>query len=177
MQKHIHLQQLLSFFILFFAISNSAFAARTLVVKRKSAKVFAEPNKKSTFIAELKKNDELTENGRKGMYWKVATREGKKGYVSVLAVKTKPNNDNAGLSAALRSAVQQGRSSEDAANVRSRSAVMGVRGLASSDDVQFAGNLKPNPRLVFMMESMVVTSEELATIEEGVYSEIEAKMK
>lgn len=177
MKKLLSIKTLVFATSLSFGVSSAVLAARTLVVKRKTTKVYAEPSKKSPSVAELKKNDQVTENGRQGMYWKVATSNGKQGYVSVMAVKAKPSNDKSGISAALRTAVQQGRSSEDAANVRSRSAVMGVRGLDTSDDVQYAGNIKPNPRLVFMMESQVVSPEELSAIEEGVYSEIEAKMK
>ena len=150
--------------------------ARDLMAKKDGVQVFSEPQKGSTVLTTLKKDESLSENGRKGMYWKVDLKDGKTGYVSVMKVKFKTKDSDTALSSALRDAVRQGRSSDDASNIRNRSAVMGVRGLDESNEAAFAGNAKPNPRLIFQMENFVLEESKVELIGKLVEDEIEAKL-
>ena len=108
------------------------------------------------------------------MYWKVETDKGEQGFVSVLKMKRNKAKVSGKLSAALQKAVQQGRSEDDSSNIRSRSAVMGVRGLDESD-VASAGNVKPNKRMVQAMENITIQSSEIEKIAELVEKEVEFK--
>ena len=61
-------------------------------------------------------------------------------------------SSQSGLSNILRQAVQE-RVADGVSNSRQRSTVMGVRGLDESDEMAFAGNVKPNLRMVYNLES------------------------
>lgn len=153
--------------------SGSSAWGLTVAAKKDGVKVFEKASKKAPVMLELKKGESLESEGRKGMYWKVSTK-GKLGFVSVMKVKRKKGKPSK-LTNALKSVVKQGRDNDDAVAQRSRSAVMGVRGLDESSDAAFAGNVKPNLRLVFMMEDMAVTDSQIENIENLVMGEIEAK--
>lgn len=150
--------------------------AGQLEAKKDKVKVLTQANKSSDVIKELNKGDLVEEAGRKGMYWKVTLQDGKEGFVSVMGLKRLAKKDD-GFSDALRKAVQQGRENDDASNVRSRSAVMGVRGLDDSDETAFAGNVKPNPRLIYSMENYQVDKKKVNFIMDEVEKEIIDKMK
>src|SRR5690606_4910731 len=107
-------------------------------------------------------------------YWQVTLKDGKNGFVSVLAVKHKPDSGG-DLAKAIKSAVKQGRDEDDAAENRARSAVMGVRGLREDDDAANAGNVRPNLRGVFAMEDREVRKKELEALGESVLKEVAAK--
>ena len=106
------------------------------------------------------------------MYWEVKTTDGKAGYVSVMTVKHKPGDGASNLGAAIRDAVKDGRNTSDAANARSRSAVMGVRGLDESGDTAFAGTVKPNLRAVYAMEDHTIQRGAVEGLGEEVFAEI-----
>lgn len=162
--------------VLLLSAVSTMLSGRDLVSQKDGVKVFSEPNKKSYVIQTLQKGDNLSEQGRKGMFWKVSSGD-KTGFVSVMSVKFRPEDENNALSSALRDAVRQGRSSEDASNVRNRSAVMGVRGLDESGETAFAGNAEPNPRLVFQMENFVVDEAGVSSLGHQVEKEISFRMK
>ena len=50
---------------------------------------------------------------------------------------------------------------------------MGVRGLDESGTVQEAGNVKPNMRLVYVMEDLYIPRTEILTLEAEVMAEAE----
>ena len=158
------------------SFSFSDLYARQLVPKKKGVKVYETASRKGTVLKELSKSDSIEELGRSGMFWKVKLENGKEGYVSVMKVKRKPSQKSGEFSTALRKAIQQGRSADDASNVRNRSAVMGVRGLDESDDTAFAGNVKPNPRLVVAMENLNIDPKSIEKIGNLVEREIEFKL-
>lgn len=176
MNKQVFKKFLQFFLFCFLSLVWNQLQARELTAKKNGVKVYAESSKKSEVIAKLKKGDVLSEQGRKGMYWNVKLENGKEGFVSVLKVKRKKGKGSSEFASALRKAVQQGRSQGDASNVRSRSAVMGVRGLDESEDTAFAGNVKPNPRLVLNLENYTVDQEKIENIGKLVEQEIESKM-
>lgn len=157
--------------------SVSELYARQLVPKKAGVKVFETASRKGAVVKQLNKSESVEELGRSGMFWKVKLGDGKEGFVSVMKVKRKPSNKSGEFSTALRKAIQQGRSADDASNVRNRSAVMGVRGLDESDDTAFAGNVKPNPRLVVAMENLNIDPKSVENIGNLVEREIELKLK
>lgn len=159
------------------SVSISELHARQLVPKRAGVKVYDKASRKGSVLKKLSKSDSIEELGRSGMFWKVKLEGGKEGYVSVMKVKRKPSKKSGEFSTALRKAIQQGRSADDASNVRNRSAVMGVRGLDESDDTAFAGNVKPNPRLVVAMENLNIDPKSIEQIGNMVEREIEFKLK
>ena len=151
-------------------------AGSVVEAKKAGVKVYEKPSKKAKILLKLKKGDRLDSKDRKGMYWKVRTKDGTEGFVSVMKVKRKSVESDDQLASALRKAVQD-KADDDSSNARARSAVMGVRGLDESKDIEFIGNVKPNLRSVFKMESLVVSSGELEKLEGEIFSEIEGKMK
>jgi len=152
-------------------VASAAYAGQ-LEAKKGSVDVFAEASKKSTVIASLKQGQTIESLERKGMYWEVKTADGKTGFVSVFDVK-KAESEPSTFSKAIRDATQEGRDTDSVADSRSRSAVMGVRGLGEDDDTAFAGEARPNLRAVYAMEDIVVSEKDLEKQGELVFAEIE----
>lgn len=113
--------------------------------------VLATAEKGSTVLQKLNKGEVVSASERSGMYWQVKTKDGRTGFVSVLAVKAKPG-DNKDLNEAMREAVMSGRAQQAADGGRTRSAVMGVRGLDDTSDTSLAASLRPNLHAVYAME-------------------------
>jgi len=156
-----------------FSLTSFAFGA-SVEAKKDGVDILSSPEKSGTVIKKMKKGESLTAKERKGMYWEVKTKDGKSGFVSVLLVKHKA--DESGLSNAIRSSVKEGRSSGDVEATRSRSAVMGVRGL-DENDTALAGNIRPNLRAVYGMEDMHISKIQLDAFGEELTREIEANQK
>jgi hypothetical protein len=144
--------------------------AGELEAKKDGVEVYSDSSK-SSVLGTLKKGEKLTYTERKGMYWAV-THKSKPGFVSVMAVQSASSGGTSSVTSAIKDAVRQGRDSEDAGNNRARSAVMGVRGLDDSDSA-FAGNVKPNLRMVYSMEDTVVPTSEIKQLEADVLKEVE----
>ena len=158
--------------LLALAFAPAAMAAG-VVAKKDGVKVLGEPKKGATVLMTLNKDQPVESIERQGMYWKVKTSSGAEGYVSVLKVK-KQADAGGGLSQAIQAVAHEGRDSDDVENTRARSAVMGVRGLDESDETSFAGNAKPNMRLVYAMEDRRVTTKRLNALEAAINAEVEA---
>lgn len=157
-------------------VAVDAFAKSVVEAKKKGVKVYAKADKKSDVISKMKKGEQLPASDRSGMYWQVTLSSGETGFVSVLKVKRKSIEDD-GLASALRKAVQKERHTGDAQNARARSAVMGVRGLDESKDLDFVGNVKPNLRMVYTMENFVVSNQQIENLGEKVFGEVEKRVK
>ena len=159
------------FGVLFFA--SSALGVQ-VAAKRNGVKVTKEAKKSSSVVTTLKKGDTLEAIERKGLYWQVKTSGGESGFVSVLKVKRMAGSGG-GIAQAIRAASEDGRSDGDEVeNTRTRSAVMGVRGLDESDETQYAGNAKPNLRLVYQMEDHHVSKKSIERLENLVMKELES---
>jgi hypothetical protein len=156
------------------ALISSAASAGTLEAQ-KEAEIYAANDKKSAVIAKLKKGDTVSSTERSGMYWQVKTKDGKSGFVSVLAVRAKADG-SANLNDAIREAVKEGRGAAAADSGRSRSSVMGVRGLDDSSDTGMAATLKPNMFAVYAMEDLDLPKTAVDQQAELVASEIESLM-
>ena len=163
--------------VLAFLFFSSSVLAVTLQVKKNGVKVTEKANKSSKVLLTLKKGDVLTKLSRKGMYWKVKSDSGKVGYVSVMKVKRLASEESS-ISSSIRQVSKSSRPDEDQqAGARSSSSVMGVRGLAESDSNQYAGNVRPNMRLVFAMEDRDYSAKDINRIAIAVESEVEKKMQ
>ena len=137
--------------------------------KKDQVEVFSDAKKDSQVLLKLKKGEMLSAKDRSGMYWSVKTKDGKSGFVSVLAVNFKSEGENLGES--LRAAVKQGRSSGPVEAHRSRSSVMGVRGLDVNDTAD-AGFARPNLKAVYEMEDHVTSEKDLEKISSSISTEI-----
>lgn len=155
------------------AFSGVSFGGNVEAQKDK-VDVLSAADKGSTVIVTLKKGDVLSAGERSGMYWQVQTKDGKPGFVSVLAVKVKPS-DSGSLNDAMRDAVKTGRAQQSADGSRTRSAVMGVRGLDDTSDTGLAASLRPNFHAVYMMEDRDVPRGRIDLQESIVSKEIERK--
>lgn len=149
--------------------------AVSLVAKSDGTEVLAGTGKGAAVVVTLKADQVVEASSREGMFWKVKA-DGKDGFVSILKVKPKPEG-NTGLAGAVRDAVQSHRADDDSANGRTRSAVMGVRGLDESSDTAFAGSVRPNLRMVYNMEAYSVPQKNVDEIGSMVAQEIEQRMK
>ena len=165
--------------LLFIYTSGSLFAGTvfggTLEAKKDDVEVFTAADKTSTVITKLKKGTEITSGERSGMYWQVKLPDGKAGFVSVMVVKIKADSSS-GLNDVLRDAVKSSRETADQNGARSRSAVMGVRGL-DDNNTAMAGSVRPNLRAVYGMEDMEVPKTKLDQQASIVENDIMARMK
>lgn len=133
--------------------------AGSVEAKKDDVEVFAAADKGSAVVTKLKKGQAVTSSERSGMYWQVKLPDGKAGFVSVMAVKIKAEAGG-GLSDTLRDAVKAGRTNAEQNGARSRSAVMGVRGL-DENNTEMAGSVRPNLRAVYSMEDTEVVQGKL----------------
>ena len=160
--------------LMFGLISTPAFAG-VVEAQKDGVDVYAAADKGSAVLVKLKKGETLTSQERSGMYWQVSAAGGKTGYVSVLAVKIKAE-DKAGLNEAMREAVKNGRSQSAADGGRTRSAVMGVRGLDDTSDTSLAASLRPNLHAVYAMEDYEMADGGVSVQADLVTKEIESKL-
>ncbi len=157
-------------------VAGPVFAAGSVIAKKDNVPVLAAPSAGAKVIKTLKKDEDIPANERKGMFWEVKVGA-QTGYVSMMAVNRKADGPASSLSKAIRAAAQEGRDTEASASARSRSAVMGVRGLSESDKTANAGNVPPNLRLVYQMEDRQVSRKNLDALASAVNSEIEKKVR
>lgn len=156
---------------------SASVTAAPVAAKKDGVPVTAAPKKDAAVVAELKKGESLEAQDREGMFWKVTTKDGKTGYVSVMNVQRQAGDDS-GIQGALREAALAARQNGDNSDsARARSAVMGVRGLDESSDTAMAGNIKPDLRAVYRMEDRSVSSKRVDKIEALVAKEVENAMQ
>ena len=171
-------KRFLRIFVLWvFAASSNVGLSASVESKKDGVEVFANTQKGAEVIAKLKKGEVVSAGERSGMYWQVQLPGGKSGFVSVMAVKIKADA-GVGLNDSIRKAVKDGRNAAEENGARSRSAVMGVRGL-DDNDTAMAGSVKPNLRAVYEMEDMSVPQGKLdqqsMIIESDVLSQMSKK--
>lgn len=164
----------LAYIVTLMGLSISAFAG-TIEAKKDGVEVYAAADKASAVLSKLKKGEAIASGERSGMYWQVKLADGKKGFVSVLAVKIKADS-NDGLSGALRDAVKAGRTTNEQNGTRARSAVMGVRGL-DDNNTAMAGSVRPNLRAVYAMEDYSIPQAKLDQQASIVENDILARAK
>lgn len=158
----------------FFTMAQASLAG-TLEAQKDGVQVLASPDKSSSVLETLKKGDKISASERKGMYWQVKTGAGKSGFVSMLVVRMKAD-ENLGLVDAMREAVKKGRSQSASDGGRVRSSVMGVRGLDDTSQVGLAANLRPNYHAVYALEDFNLPSERFTKQGDLVMAEIERKV-
>jgi hypothetical protein len=143
-------------------------------VKKSEAVILEEPKKESKTLKTVPEGTLLNLDGsaRHGMYWKVTG-----GYVNVLDVRKEESA--AREEDSLAAAIQKDHETKSKENsVRSRSAVMGVRGLDDEGDLSKVGSLAPKLDKVDAMEAHRGNAmKDVGGMEEKVFSEIESKVK
>ncbi len=153
-------------------ILTQGLLAAPIAAKKDGVPVTAEPKKDATVLLELKKGETLEAEGREGMFWKLRLKDGKTGYVSVLNVQ-RQSGEASGLQGALREAALEAREAGEGENTRSRSAVMGIRGLDESAETAAVGTLRPDLRAVYRMEDRVIATQRVEAMENLVTKEVE----
>lgn len=148
----------------------------SVTAKKDGVEILESAAKGAKVIATLKKGESVESSDRKGMFWQVKTSNGKAGFVSVMAVNRSADGGG-NLAKAIQAAAKEGREGAEVANARSRSAVMGVRGLDENEETAFAGNVKPNMRRVYAMEDYKVTPAALNKLGNNVMKEIETRVE
>lgn len=161
--------------VLGLSFAGTAFGAE-VEAKKAGVEIYADATNKSEVLGKMGDKESLASGERKGMFWEVTTKDGKKGFVSVLSVTRKAEGD-ANLANAIKSVVKDGRNdgSEGGNNDRARSAVMGVRGLREDDNMANAANIRPNLRAVYSMEDTATPKKKVEDLGEQVFSEIAKK--
>ncbi len=155
-------------------VSGSALAAE-VEAKKNGVEIYADATNKSDVLGKMSDKESLSAGERKGMFWEVTTKDGKKGFVSVLSVTRKAEGD-ANLANAIKSVVKDGRQEGDSnTNDRARSAVMGVRGLREDDNMANAATIRPNLRAVYAMEDAATPKKKVEDLGESVFNEIAKK--
>lgn len=144
------------------------------VEAKKDIEIFADATNKSEVVGKLAKGEALESVERKGMFWQVKTKDGKTGFVSVLAVSHKADTGS-NLSKAIKDVVKEGRATDETAETRARSAVMGVRGLREDDNMANAGAVRPNLRAVYAMEDIRLQKKKIDELGAAVFNEISKK--
>jgi hypothetical protein len=148
--------------------------ADEVVAKKAGVKVLDRAAKTAGTLKTLKKGEEVSAVERQGLYWVVKLPDGKTGYVSVLQVSRK-SSEKSKISNAIRRAVREERDTSGTSTARARSSVMGVRGLSSSDNTEFAGNARPDMEAVYAMEDRSYSEADYEKIGEAVFREIAVK--
>ena len=167
------LQKFLTFFCLLFVLAGSSFgkSITSITPKKKPFTVIYESNnRKSEEVGKLQYGKKIDAIERKGMYWKVNFNK-KEAYISVRKVKI-VKSDNSGVLNLITEEIQKSQNKDDSSMVRARSAVMGVRGLDEGRDIEFVGNVRPNLRLVYNMEGLVVSKSDIISLQSLVENEI-----
>ena len=157
----------------------AAFAnAETMLTpkSKKAVKVLEKPSRSAKVISQIMSGLSIVGQERKGMYWRVKLKNGAQGYISMMRVKRSVSTTGSTLAEAIRNAAEKSRGDDPKTGVRSRSAVMGVRGLNESNDVANAGSVSPNLRMVYAMEDMKIASKDIERLNELVFSEIEKRV-
>lgn len=155
---------------------SAGLMAAPVAAKKDGVQVTAAPKKDAPVVSELKKGETLEAQDREGMFWKVTTKDGKTGYVSVMNVQRQAGDDS-GIQGALREAALAARQNGDnSESARARSAVMGVRGLDESSDTMMAGNIRPDLRAVYRMEDRSIAAKRVDKLESLVAREVENAM-
>ena len=98
--------------VLSFLLVNTAALATSLAAKKNGVKVTSEPKKSAKVIITLKKGEVVTKVSRKGMYWKVESKNGQVGYVSVLKVKRLASKEST-ISDSIRQVSKSSRPDEE----------------------------------------------------------------
>lgn len=160
--------------ILLAACTMSVAAIAAEVQAKKDIEIYADATNKSEVIGKLAKGEALPAVERKGMFWQVKTSDGKTGFVSFLAVTHKADSDGK-LADAIKAVVKEGRSTDETAEARARSAVMGVRGLRADDNVANAGSIRPDIRAVYSLEDVRVPKKKIDDLGTAVFEEISKK--
>lgn len=150
--------------------------ALELVVKKSGAQILAEKSKNADVLATLEKGDVLESISRQGMLWEVKLEGGVRGYIPVFHVSRRPSQSG-NLSDAIRKASSENRQADDIKGNRSRTAVMGVRGLREDDETAFIGNVKPDFDLVYRMEDSSVDMKRVQDLEKRIMMEVSSRMK
>ncbi len=161
------------FLIIFILFNYSILAFADSVLFKKDTYLLKDSKKDTETKILIKKDSECDLDERKGMFYKVSCPEGD-GFIYFTAATRKMSSS--GLAETLKKVAIEAR--DNAANgvgenTRSRTAVMGVRGLSESNELSQISNMKADLKTVYQMEDRVVDENRINLLENLVHEEIE----
>lgn len=155
-------------------IATLAHATQQVESKQDGVKVYKDAAKTSAELGALKKGQALEALDRKGMFWRVKFN-GQDGFVSFMQVSRKAG-ENSALAEAIGQAAKDSRDMDNVKGARSRSAVMGVRGLDESEETASAGGVSPNLRMVYAMEDRMVNNDKIEKLSDMIQKEVSGRV-
>ena len=144
-----------------------------LVAKSDGVPVLGEARRDALVLKTLKKGESIQADDRAGMFWKTKLPDGSLAYVAVMSVERQVGEESRIQTALRKTALDARGASDRHVEVRTRSSVMGIRGLGESGDIGNAGNLRPDFRAVYAMEGRSVSVKRMIRLDAEVRKEIE----
>jgi hypothetical protein len=160
----------------FVGMAQTAWAESSLVTRTDAVRVFEMPHLKAKTLETLAQGSSVAGLEKKGLFWKVKTPKGTTGFVMVTKVGV-PGDEGSKLQGAMRSLLIQRQAADgsgESARLRSKNAVMGIRGL-DSDDLSRVGHLRPNYGALSQLESLEVDPRVVDQLAQDVLNEASAR--
>jgi hypothetical protein len=149
--------------------------ADALIVRADSTPLLAEPKLKADVVATLASGERLEGLERSGLFWRARGPSGVEGYVVVSKVQA-PQTGTAKLKGVLRSVLSEKQSADgESPRLRSKNAVMGIRGLSGGDDLSSVSNLRPNLSELERLEALNVKPSQVRKLQAAVLKEADAR--
>lgn len=158
-------------FSIFILVSSPSLAAEvSLEVKKDKTNAYEQASASSNVVASFPKGELLQGVSRKGMFWQVELSASKqKAYVKALDVRKK-------LSEQRIQALTSNQVDDSVDGSRARTAVMGVRGLDSSDTLSGASMAVPDMDRIRDLDRLQVSPDRLIDLELRIQREVEMRM-
>ncbi len=161
-------------------VSTAALAAeKTLFVNRSDTSLLEDKSSKAKVSATLQAGTPVTLlDGGNFLFRKVSTSEGKIGYIPYTSLSEKATGSSQNVMNYVRSLTRPKDEDVDSSRSRSANAVMGIRGLASTDDASLGqiNTSRPDIKSVLEMEERVVQSLRLKNLSDLIVQENEKGM-
>lgn len=172
--KHV-LQKILLMPLVFCAQLSFA-QEQQMFINRDNMKVFAEKNTKSKVVEVLKQGDKVVvQEGGNALFKKIVTESGKTGFVPYIALTERTDQSMKKIVNFVRGFTRPSAEESDVSRTRSANAVMGIRGLATTNDEALTrvNGSRPNLAAVYQMEDRSISRYNVEKLSEQVLAEVE----
>lgn len=150
------------------AVAAQAAFAFELTPKKAGVSLRAKPTVDGPVVKVLQGNERLKVTSKSGLYWAV-TLGADKGFVLSSEVQPLRSNEESNVRSGFKSAIQGNKGNQK----RTRSAVMGIRGLDDAEEISNKSGDRNNPNATQKMESRPISKDSLNRLEESVNKENE----
>lgn len=150
------------------ALSAHVALAFDLSPKKAGVSLRAQPAADAAVVKVLQGNERLKVTSKSGLYWAV-TLGGEKGFVLSSEVQPARSQDDSNVRSGFQSAVQGNKDSPK----RTRSAVMGIRGLDDAEEISNKAGDRNNPNATQKMENRPISKDSVNRLEDAVTKENE----